>query len=197
MAKRLPFVFVLVLLVAVAVPALAEPRGYENQDLPIGYFYGTFDESDNLLLLAGASAEEFCADNPADPFNASPGTAPARVFEHNDGSVDVKVNDKHQPIFLYATGDEFRAPVWITGVCNGDIEPDLIAEGTANLKVRDAFVFDDGPPARLFNSVNGTATAPDGTTYKIRAAADIPFGQAGPIGDPPDWVSLDVKQIKR
>lgn len=197
MAKRLPFVFVLVLLVAVAVPALAEPRGYEKENLPIGYFYGTFDASDNLLLLAGAPAEAFCADNPESPFDGSPGEAPSRVYVRDDGSVDVKVDDRNQPIYLYASGAISEAPGWIAGVCAGEIEPNLIAEGTANLKVRDTYLFEDGPPTHIFNSVNGKAVAPDGTTFKVRASADIPFGDQGPIGVPPDWVSLEVKEIKR
>lgn len=196
MAKRLSFVFALVVLVAVAVPALADPRGYEKNDLPIGYFYGTFDESDNLLLLAGAPAEAFCEDNREDPFNGSPGTAPSREFVRNDGSVDVEVNDKNQPIYLYDSGDTFKADVWIAGVCAGSIEPNLVAEGTANLKVRDSYSA-EGPPTRIFNSVNGKAVAGDGTTYKVRASADIPFGATGPIGDPPDWVGLEVTEIKR
>lgn len=197
MVKRLPFVFVFVVLVAIAVPALAEPRGYDKEDLAIGYFYGTFDPSDNLLLLAGAPAEAFCADNPDNPFDASPGEAPSRVYERNDGSVDVRVDDKRQPIYLYESGAISEAPAWIAGVCTDQIEPNLIAEGTANLKVRDTYLFTDGPPTRLFNSVNGKAIAPDGTTYKVRASADIPFGDSGPIGIPPDWVSLEVTRIKR
>lgn len=197
MAKRVSFVFALVALVAAAVPALADPQGYEEADLGIGYFYGTFGESPNLLLLAGGSAGEFCADNPGDPFNASPGTAPSRLFARDDGSVDEKVNGQTQPIYLYESGALDAAPVWISGVCAGDIEPVLLAEGAAVLKVRNSYLFEDGPPVRIFNSVNGTATGSDGRTYKVRASADIPFVDGAPVGSPPEWVSLEVTEIGR
>ncbi len=90
--------------------AHAEPQGYIQDEYEVGLVYGTFNESPNpnLTLLVGGTVEEFC---PADP-----GTAPMRVFLRNDGTVDLKVNDKDQPIYLYeqSVGDSFD---WIDAVC--------------------------------------------------------------------------------
>ena len=101
------------LFVSVLGPATAhaEPQGYIQGEFPVGYVYGTFDaDPDNqyLTLLVGGTAEEFCLNN-HDPFEAEPGTAPVRVFPRKDGTVDLKVNDKDQPIYLYKQemGDPF------------------------------------------------------------------------------------------
>jgi hypothetical protein len=181
-------------------PALAVKPVVE-EEMKYGYFYGTFGLDENIVLLAGGAAEDFCPDG----FEGSPGLATSRTFVRQDGSVDVKVNDRGQPIHLYETGT-LDAMAWITQVCadifGGADAPVPFASGTANLKVRDSYLFEDGPPTHIFNSVNGRATGTegtehDGTEYKVRAAADIPFVDGGgpPIGDPPDWLSFDLKEI--
>lgn len=193
MPKRVAFVLILMLLVGASVPAGAEPKGFVREGLPYGYFYGTFGETPELVLIAGGSAEEFCPEG----FDGTPGIAASRVFVREDGSVDVKVNDKSQPIHLYeVTAD---AMAWIGQVCSdialGGEAPAPMASGFAKLKVRDSYLFDGGPPVHLFNSVNGKATGPDGTRFKVKASADIPFENGVPVGTPPDWVSFSLKQI--
>ncbi|MEA2009762.1 MAG: hypothetical protein U9N78_03580 [Actinomycetota bacterium] len=163
-----------------------------EEEMSYGYFYGTFGLDDNVVLLAGGTAEEFCPEG----FDGSPGMTTSRTFVRQDGSVDVKVDDGGQPIHLYESGT-LDAMAWITQVCAGTVAPVLLASGTANLKVRDNYLFDGGPPERLFNSVNGTATGTDGTEYKVRASADIPFEDGAPVGIPPDWLSFDLKEIGR
>lgn len=179
---------------SVLVPATAhaEPQGYVQDVFPVGLVYGTFDESPNLTLLVGGTVEEFCPDDP--------GTAPMRVFTRNSGTVDRKVNDKDQPIYLYeqTVGDAFD---WIDSVCEQfDGSPDTVvvepyAIGTADLKVRESIISDD--LVDVFNSVNGKLVASDGVEYRVRASADFSVGPFGPEGDPADFVSFELKKIGR
>ncbi|GMQ97707.1 MAG: hypothetical protein BMS9Abin17_0207 [Acidimicrobiia bacterium] len=178
-----------------AAPAVAHrPLRFVEEEMSYGYFYGTFGQNPNIVLLAGGTAEDFCPEG----FDGSPGMTTSRTFVRQDGSVDVKVNDRRQPIHLYKTGP-LDAMAWITEVCidinDGDPAPEPFASGRAKLKVRDSYLFDGGPPERLFNSVNGRATGTDGTRYKVRAAANIPFENGAPVGTPPDWLSFKLKEI--
>lgn len=62
------------------------------------------------------------------------------MFPRNDGTVDLKVNDKDQPIYLYYETEFGDAPTWLDAVCpgisEGDPPPEPFATGTADLKVR-------------------------------------------------------------
>lgn len=203
MSKKLVFAFVLVLLVGAAAPAGADPNGYIEGELGVGFFYGTFDQDPNIQLLAGGTAEEFCDDFDSDPevehpFDAEPGTAPLRTFLNHDGSVDLKANDKNQPIHLYHT-ELNNAVVWIEQVCDdylsGGDAPEAFASGTADLKVR-VSIGTDGV-VDVFNSVNGKAIGTDGTEYKVRASADLIVDDEGPVGDPRDFVSFEMHEIRR
>lgn len=172
----------------------AEPQGYLQDDLSVGYIYGTFDPSDNVALLVGGTAEDFC-NEPGDPFDAEPGSAPLRVFLRNSGAVDLKVNDKDQPIHLYHVGAQ-DAVDWLSGVCEDvDTVPEPFASGIADLKVRISVVTED--LVDVFNSVNGKAAASDGTEYKVRASADLEVENGIPVGDPADFVRLQLTEIKR
>ena len=93
------------------------------------------------------------------------------MFLRNSGVVDLKVDDKDQPIHLYDVGGQ-DAVDWLDGVCEDvDTVPAPFASGTADLKVRISLITDD--LVDVFNSVNGTAAATDGTEYKVRASADL------------------------
>lgn len=173
---------------------LAEPQGYLQDELGVGYIYATFDPSDNLALLVGGTAEDFC-NEPGDPFDAEPGSAPLRVFLRKSGAVDLKVNDKDQPIHLYHVGGQDAAD-WLAEVCEDvDSAPAPFASGTADLKVRISIITDD--LVDVFNSVNGKATASDGTQYKVRASADLVVENGVPVGDPAEFVRLQVTEIGR
>jgi hypothetical protein len=170
--------------------AHAEPQGYIQDEFPVGLVYGTFDEDPNLTLLVGGTVEEFC---PGDP-----GTAPMRVFPRNNGTLDLKVNDKDQPIYLYeqTVGDSFD---WIDAVC-GKLEgnPDTVepyAIGTADLKVRTSVISDE--LVDVFNSVNGELIASDDTEYRVRASADLIVENGVPVGNPADFVSFELTEIRR
>lgn len=189
MFKRPVAVFAALLLVGVvATPASAEPSGFVEDELAYGFFYGTFDESPNVALFAGGRLEEFCV--------GDPGTAPLRVFPRSDGTVDLKVNDGDQPIYLYRT-DFDEVPTWLDTICpgivGGEAPPKPFAEGEAQLKVRITVVSDD--LLEIFNSVNGKATGTDGIEYKVRGSADLIVEDGVPLGDPREFVDFTLVEI--
>ena len=171
--------------------ASAGAQGFIADDFDYGFFYGTFDQTPNVALFAGGEIGEFCY--------GDPGTAPLRVFPRNDGTVDLKVNDKDQQIYLYST--EFNdIPTWLGAICpgivgDGDVPPVPFATGDADLKVRITVVSDDRQ--EIFNSVNGKATGTDGTEYKVRGTADLVVEGGIPVGDPRDFVGFKLTEIRR
>jgi hypothetical protein len=173
----------------VAAPATADSKGFIEAELNYGYFYGTFNQTPNVAVFAGGRIEEFCIGD------GEPGTAPLRVFLRNDGTVDLKVNDKDQPIYLYHTGSNDIMD-WLGEICGGFIEvPVPFATGEADLKVRITEVSKGF--AEIFNSVNGKATGTDGTEYKVRGTADFIVEGGPPLGLPEDFIDLKVKKIRR
>jgi len=185
----------------IAAPAHAEPQGYTEVEYGVGFFYGSFDEDPNYVLLVGGSAEEFCDVGGDDPFGtAEPGTATARIFERKNGVVDIKVNSRNQPIYLYES--DLGGPGFIEEFCDiyFDEDPattvaDPVATGKAKLKVRTSVISESS--ADVFNSVNGTLEAGDGTTYTVRAAADVLIRDDVPVGNPADFISFDLTEIRR
>lgn len=170
--------------------AHAEPQGYIQDEFTVGFVYGTFNEGTNLTLIAGGTLEEYCPEDP--------GIAPLRVFPRRNGTVDLKVNDNDQPIYLYEQtyGDSLE---WIYSVCSDlTANPDAaapvpFASGTADLKVRISVISDD--LEEIFNSVNGELVASDGTRYRVQASADLVVENDVPVGNPADFVSFELKQI--
>lgn len=185
------------ILAGLAVPAGADPQGYVESEIGVGYFYGTFGESPNMMLLAGGTAEEFCIANPGDPFNGEPGLAPLRLFFRSDGSVDLKVNDKFQPIYVYETATD-NGPLWIEQLCadffSTGATPEIFASGSADLKVRISVVSDD--LVEVFNSVNGKVAGTDGREWKVRAWADLTVENGMPVGSPADFVGFKMTEIR-
>jgi hypothetical protein len=181
----------MVLVGLMAAPAVADPQGFIEDELEYGFFYGTFDQSPNVALFAGGRIEEFCF--------GDPGTVPLRVFLRNDGTADLKVNDKDQPIYLYDT-ESNDIPTWLGEICpgiaDGDTPPDPFATGEADLKVRITVIVPD-VDLEIFNSVNGKATGIDGTEYKVRGTADLIVKDGVPLGDPRDFIDLKLTEIRR
>lgn len=190
MLKKMTAALTLMFLIGVAVPASAEPQGFIQGEFEYGFFYGTFDQDPNVALFAGGRIEEFCF--------GDPGAAPLRVFLRNDGTVDLKVNDKDQPIYLYHT-DFNDIPTWLGAICpgiaGGDTPPEPFAAGEADLKVRITVVSDD--LLEIFNSVNGKATGTDGSEYKVRGSADLILENGVPLGDPREFVGFKLTEIRR
>jgi hypothetical protein len=191
MLKKIMAGVVVVLMVAVAAPATANAKGFIEDELVEGFFYGTFDQSPNVVLTAGNPIEGFCLDEQ--------GTAPLRVFERNDGSVDLKVNAKDRPIYLYET-DFNDTPLWLDTICPGIVTgeaapPQPFATGSGDLKVRISLISED--LVEVVNSVNGKATGTDGTEYKVRATADLVVVDGVPVGDPRDFIGFKLTEIRR
>ncbi|HKJ12236.1 MAG TPA: hypothetical protein VJ976_07575 [Ornithinimicrobium sp.] len=184
-----------------AGPAQATPQGFTEEEFGVGYFYGTFDADPGYALLVGGSAEEFCEDGPDDPFGtAEPGSATARVFTRNNGTVVTKVNSRDQPLYLYVT--PLDGPSFITEFCDIYFDddpttsvPDPVASGTANLKVRNTVLSES--TVDIFNSVNGFLTAGDGTEYKVRASVDVLLENGAPTTNPVDFVNFSLTEIRR
>ncbi|MDH3958797.1 MAG: hypothetical protein OEU98_04925 [Actinomycetota bacterium] len=172
--------------------ASASAKGFIEDELEYGYFYGTFDQTPNVVLSAGGEIQEFCGDP------GEPGSAPMRVFPRKDLSVDLRVNAKDQPINLYYT-DAAGAPEWLEAICPGiaagGAPPDPFATGDADLKVRTTVVSAD--LVEVFNSVNGKARGTDGTEYKVRATADLVVEDGMPVGDPRDFIGFTLTEIRR
>jgi hypothetical protein len=187
--KRRSIFAIFVLLTSVL--GMAAPAGAQTVVEPFdyGYFYGTFGEDPNILLLASGTAEDFCdAENP--------GTIRARTKVRADGSVSVSADQGNQPIHLYYIPMDEDAFSFLDRVCDGGAIPGPFASGTAKLTVRDTYLFEGGPPTRIFNSVKGTAVGTDGAKYRVRGAADIPFVDGEPVGAPPDWVSFSLTALR-
>jgi hypothetical protein len=188
--RRLTVVAVVAAMFVAVLAVSANAKGFIEDEYEYGHFYGTFDQSPNVALFAGGPIEEFCF--------GDPGTAPLRVFLRNDGTVDLKVNDKDQPIYLYHT--EFNdIPSWLDAICpgiaGGGAAPEPFATGEADLKVRTTIVSDD--LVEVFNSVNGEAAGTDGTEYKVRGTADLVVENGVPLGDPSEFVGFKLTEIRR
>lgn len=70
--------------------------------------------------------------------------------------------------------------------------PDAI--GSADLKVR---ITDGEHLVEIFNSVNGELVGSGGTEYRVRASADFVVENGVLLGDPADFVSLELTEIRR
>lgn len=171
--------------------AWAAPQGYDEQDHPAGRFYGNFDE--DVLLFTGDGVESICTGAP-EPIVS------ARVFDRDDGDVEVKVNAREVPIVLYRSS--LGAPEFIDATCSAlfDGDPATVpvqpfASGTANFKER--IVSSPDGVEHHFNGVNGFATGIDGTTWKVRTWADFVIDGGVLIGDPAEFQGLALHQIGR
>lgn len=180
--KTTMLVTAIAVIVAAAAPAGAEPKGFVQGELQYGFFYANFDAG--VSVFAGGPVESFC--------DSDPGRAPLRVFERNDGSVDLMVDASNQPIWVYQSFLE--PPVLVEQVCSGQIAPpEAFATGTANLKVRISILGNGGE--EVFNGVNGKATAGDGTQWKVRTWADLTVIDGIPQGDPAEFQGVKIQQI--
>lgn len=180
--KMTLLVMVTAMIVASAAPAWAQSRGFVEDEFQYGFFYANFDAG--VSVFVGGPVESFC--------EGEPGSAPLRVFERKDGSVDLKVDAKNEPIWVYQS--DIDPPVLVEQVCTGQIAPpEAFATGTANLKVRISILTDG--TEEIFNSLNGKATAVDGTQWKIRTWADFSVVDGVLQGDPAEFQGVRIQQI--
>lgn len=188
--KLVTMLTVLLALMLVATTASAAPQGYVEDEFQYGYFYGTpetFQGEEGMVLFAGGPAEAFC--------DGDPGRATARTFFRHDGSIDIKVDAKDQPIWVYET--DLGAIELLDEACDPNTPtPEVFAEGTALLKVR-MTINTDGT-LDIFNSINGKVTAADGSWWKVRGSADFGVAANGDlIGNPAEFVFLEIHQISK
>lgn len=180
--KMTMLVMLVAMIMAAAAPAVAEPQGFVEDEFHYGFFYANFDEG--VSVFAGGPVESFCG--------GDPGTAPLRVYERNDGSVDLMVDARNQPFWVYES--DVEPPVLLEQVCSGQIAPpEAFAIGSGNLKVRIS-VLPDGV-LEVSNSVNGKARSADGTRWKVRTWADLTVINGVPQGDPAEFQGVKIQQI--
>lgn len=180
--KMTMLVTVVAMIMAAAAPAVAEPQGFVEDEFHYGFFYASFELG--VVVFAGGPVESFC--------EGEPGTAPLRVFERNDGSVDLKVDARDQPIWVYRV--DVEPPVLVEQVCSGQIAPpEAFATGTANLKARISILTNG--VQEVSNGVNGKATSADGTRWKVRTWADLTVVDGVPQGDPAEFQGVKIQQI--
>ena len=129
----------LAIVAGLATPATVRADGHGTaEEGPVGFFYATFGQDPELALLAGGTIEEFCIDNPSDPFNAQPGTGLIRVKERKDGSIVVRGGARALPIHLYEHQGEI-SPGGIGGICADFFDDDpttVVPEPIASVTAR-------------------------------------------------------------
>ncbi len=179
------------LLAGPTTAASAVPQGHEQQEHMAGRFYGNFELE--ILLFTGDEVTNICN-------GASEPIVTARVFSRQDGTVDLKVNARDMPIFLYHS--PLGAPEFIDATCQAMFDGDptttpvqAFATGTANFRER-ITVHPDGFEEHV-NGVNGEATSPDGTSWKVRTWADFAIDDGMLIGDPADFQGLTIHRMGR
>ncbi len=162
----------------------------------VGFFYGTFNESPNIAMLVGGTAEEFCDANPDDPFNAEPGTATQRIRERANGTVVIRLKTKRQPINLYEI-DFPEAPPWIEQVCASYLDGGPVLEPFASGKgrVRSRVIVKPDGVVDVFNVSRGRVVGTDGTRYRVRGSADLIVENGVPVGNPEDFVRFRIREI--
>lgn len=177
------------LLAGITTAASAAPQGYDQQDHMAGRFYGNFEL--NVLLFTGDEVTDICNGAP-EPI------VTARVFSRQDRTVDLKVNARDMPIFLYHS--PLGAPEFIDATCTAMFDGDPtttpvqpFATGTASFKER--ITVHPGGFEEHVNGVNGVATSPDGTSWKIRTWADFTIDDGVLIGDPAEFQGLAIHRM--
>ena len=169
-------------------------QGFVEDALSYGYLYAEA----GYILTAGQPIEDWCG-----PLQ---GSAPLRVFVDGDGLATLKVRGaQDQALYLY----EFAGPppALIGMACGAifDDDPTTVAPapiGTGSGLMKTTIDGIEGPSDLggfdVFNSVNGVVSGADGTTWKVRGAADLTIGEDGiPVGDPATFQGVTVQEIRR
>lgn len=188
----------LVVLALAASPAAAglppddvDPQGYDVDTLSYLFFYDA--PADGIVVTVGGPATAWCTGEPS--------MVDGRTRTGVDGTFSGKVRSPGQSIHVYAF--DGIAPQLVDETCaalfDGDpaTEPIApIATGEGRLKVTET-VDPDGV-VWLFNGVNGFASSPDGTQWKVRTWADFGITADGElIGDPAEFQGAMVTEIRR
>lgn len=159
-SPRLVVAMTLILIAAAAAAAAAaaeaEPGGFVQGETHSGFLYANFGAEGSVS--AGGPLELSCGGD------GDVASAPLVVLERNDGSVDLMVDARNQPIWVYRS--TLEAPVLVNLTCTAEIAPrEAFATGSANLRVRITIL--GAGVQEASNGVNGKA-ALDGTHWKAR-----------------------------
>jgi hypothetical protein len=176
---------------AAGAPAYAS-EGFIAEELSYVFHYSDSD----VVVTAGGPIEAFCG-------QAAPGATALRVFSRADGTDTLKAHGQQdQAIYVYEYAGGSAAMIGETcAAYSADPEtepPAAKATGTGLLKFTIEGI--EGPADiggfTISNSINGVATSPDGTRWKVRAWADFEVGEDGaPVGDPNDFQGASVRPI--
>lgn len=183
------FLAACLLLAGLATGASAAPPEVVEHDA--GRFYGNLEQG--ILLFTGDEVTNICS-GVAEP------VVPARVFQRRDGSTDLRARADGMAIFLYHS--PLGAPEFIDATCQAmfDGDPstnpvDPFASGTARFR-EDITVHPNGYEEHV-NGVNGSATSPDGTRWRVRTWADFAIDDGMLVGDPAEFQGLSLHQLGR
>lgn len=187
----------LALAVTAAPAANAAPQGFMQDTLFFGFFYDNVD--DGVVVTAGVPIDDFC-------LQEAPAEAPLRVFLKSDGTATLKSHG-NQDVAIYVYEFDGPGPALIGATCEAIFDadpttmpPTPVATGTGLMKFTVTGIEgpDDIGGFHLSNSINGMATAGDGTQWKVIGRAAFETAEDGsPIGDPDDFQSLSVRQVRR
>ena len=172
-----------------SMTATANPQGYDEIDQRIAFFYGDFD--DDVLLFAGGTAAEFCADDTGVP-------SVAKLWAKPDGTTVLRSIDRDVPLYLYHS--DLGAPEFIGATCEVlfDGDPDTVPDtpfATGSGLVKQKLTYLTTGDEHHVNKVVGRASGP-GARYIVKAWADLVVGEFGPVGDPADFQGLDLTTIR-
>ena len=172
----------------------SDPQGFVRDILD--YLLLFDDQGEGIVVTVGARIEQICVGDVS--------SAPLRVFADRDGAATLKVRgEQDAPLFVY----EFAgpAPALIDAGCSALFDgdpatqpPEPWAEGSGLLKVTVSGIEapDDPGGYSVANSINGRATAVDGTRWKVVGNTSFDLDEGGiPIGDPTDFQDASIHQI--
>ena len=171
-----------------------DPQGFVQDTLGYALFYD--NPGEGIVVTAGARIEQFCIGKTA--------AAPLRVFTGQDGTSTLKVRgEQDAPVFVYQFAGP--GPALIGAACEALFDddpttqpPEPWAEGSGLLKltVTGTEGPDDPGGFHVANSVNGRATAVDGTHWKVKGHTSFDLDETGaPIGDPADFQDASIYRI--
>ena len=124
------------------------------------------DPTDPLVLFAGASLDERCAEE---------GGTPATGRSRSKGDEEVQTLVDRGPLWVYDAGGmpfiEFTQKY-----CLGEIsDPELVAVGEGTIRFRVEIAYSDTAPPDIYvyNTVNGSVRTADGDNWAVNAHAEL------------------------
>lgn len=187
-------VVAMALLAWLGSPAHAQSVRVDDH-LAVDFYYSTFGRSPTLMLFAGGTVQDFCVAGP-DGTGGGVAKAPARIFTHDNGIVDIVASAASVPIHVYEVGVP-APPVWLEMICPGiaagEAPPAPFASGHAPLKAR-ITEYPNGV-VDVFNGVSGGVTGADGRRYDVRAWADFVLVDGMPQRSPDQFVSFQMTEV--